>query len=101
MPRRPPRPPCGRALQRSSSQLTSTLISDLSFGSLGFDAIYRRTLRTAVRSFLGWRRALPVRTPRHGPSEPRRQHVSPADHEALLNDTDAVADKPVEPQAGG
>src|SRR5712692_1146885 len=32
------------------------------------------------------------------PSAPR-QHVAPTDHEALLNDTEHVADKPVEPQA--
>src|SRR5713101_4369485 len=29
-----------------------------------------------------------------------RQEVAPADHEALLNDTDQVPDKPVKPQAG-
>src|SRR5712692_683021 len=40
------------------------------------------------------------RPSRDGP-ETRRQQVPPPDHEALLNDTYAVPDKPVEAQAGG
>src|SRR2546427_6596179 len=38
---------------------------------------------------------------RRPPSTPLRKQVSPTDHEVLLNDTDQVPHKPVQPQAGG
>src|SRR2546421_3462904 len=50
----------------------------------------------AGRCLAGQRR----RSPRDSP-EPRRQQVAPPDHEALLNDTYAVPDEPVEAESGG
>src|SRR2546421_2077786 len=56
----------------------------------------RRLAPEAGRCLAGQRR----RSPRDSP-EPRRQQVAPPDHEALLNDTYAVPDEPVEAQPGG
>src|SRR6267378_6880862 len=101
MPRRPPRPECGRDLQRTSSQLTSPLIFAVPsvFGFLRFRAVIRVGPRPSLEALFGHGPTSCVGSPGNSPPEPGRQHISPADYEALLNDTDAVADKPVEAQA--
>src|SRR6266581_7227798 len=61
------------------------------------------------RGFQAWPRSAVFRTTpalRHDrlcgpPSTPFRKEVSRPDDEVLLNDTDQVPDKPVEPEAGG
>src|SRR5260370_11920887 len=61
----------------------------------------RRRLQPRLGSVL-WAAPALGRDGQHRPSPIAfRQEVSPTDHEVLKNDTDHVADKPVEPKAGG
>src|SRR5712691_2543336 len=65
-------------------------------------SVLRRGLQTRPRPRVF--RTTPARCHdrlRRPPSTPFRQEVSPPDHEVLLNDTDQVPHKPVQPEAGG